>query len=123
MNVTPTEALVAAFEDAASMCGAVALPTDFDTEDCAFIWCGAGLVVGFEITPGMTPEDVFLETLVSIELSDDPEMNVAADDPPDSPVWTFEQIGDLTPAQRAQTDTWVGLETATLAANPQRYVH
>src|SRR6202022_1561824 len=75
-RMTPDpEELQAAFEDAAEMCGAVTLIVDFEKDDCAFVWCGPGIVTGFELTPEMTPEDVFVETLISIELSDDPEMN------------------------------------------------
>ena len=117
------EELQAAFEDAAEMCGAVTLIVDFEKDDCAFVWCGPGIVTGFELTPEMTPEDVFVETLISIELSDDPEMNVAANDPPDHPVWDFPQVGHLTPAQRAQTQVWVEDEKSIIAANPQQFRH
>ena len=112
-----------AITDAAEMCGAVAVDVDLTEDNIAFIWCGPGVVVGIEIEPGMTPEDVFVETLIMIELSDDPEFNCAEDDPPDSPIWNFEQVGELTPAQRAQTGLWVEDERSIMAANPQRFRH
>jgi hypothetical protein len=114
-----------AVKDASDMCGAVAIDYDFADDVYAFIWCGPGVVVGIEVTPEMTVDDVFNETLVMISLSDDPEFNVAADDEhtDDFPINDFPQVGDLTPAQRAQTDTWVGVEDAVMIANPQRFRH
>lgn len=119
------EAYSAAVKDASDMCGAVAIDCDFKDDVFAFIWCGPGIVVGLEVTPEMTPEDVFVETLVMISLSDDPEFNVAAEDEhtEEYPINDFPQVGHLTPAQRAQTDTWVGQEEAVMAANPQRFRH
>jgi hypothetical protein len=117
------EELSAAFEDAAELCGAIALDCDFETDEYAFIWCGPGIVVGFEIEPGMTPEDVFVETLIMIGLSDDPELNAASEDPPDHPSWDFPSVGHLTPAMRARTETWVDEERSLIAANPQRFSH
>jgi hypothetical protein len=114
-----------AVNDAAEMCGAVAIDCDFADDNYAFIWCGPGVIVGFEVTPEMDVDDVFTEALAMISLSDDPVFNVAEGDEhtEEFPINDFPQVGDLTPAQRAQTDTWVGVEDSIAAANPQRYRH
>lgn len=114
-----------AVKDASEMCGAVAIDYDFADDVFAFVWCAPGVVVGVEVTPGMTMNDVFNETIVMIALSEDPEHNVAADEEhtDDFPINDFPQVGDLTPAQRARTFTWVGVEDAIMAANPQRFRH